>query len=75
MERLQQRHDDLEGQDPADDGPEVGAERILLPSALSVLKAVTALGLGHLSMDRPATTLSTGELQRLRLASQVREGL
>jgi len=26
-------------------------------------------------MDRPATTLSTGELQRLRLASQVREGL
>ena len=75
LERLQQRHDDLETQDPADDGPEVGAERILLPSALSVLKAVTALGLGHLSMDRPATTLSTGELQRLRLASQVREGL
>src|SRR5699024_7062561 len=36
---------------------------------------VNALGLGHLSMDRPATTLSTGELQRLRLASQVREGL
>ena len=33
------------------------------------------LGLGHLSMDRAANTLSTGELQRLRLASQVREGL
>ena len=26
-------------------------------------------------MDRPAHTLSTGELQRLRLASQVHEGL
>src|SRR5699024_1163443 len=31
LERLQRRHDDLEGQDPAHDGPKVGAERILLP--------------------------------------------
>lgn len=75
LERLQQRHDYLETQPASADGPERGAERILLPSALSVLEAVNALGLGHLSMDRPATTLSTGELQRLRLASQVREGL
>lgn len=75
LNRLQQRYDHLAELDPADDGPEQGAERILLPSALAVLSAVTALGLGHLSMDRPATTLSTGELQRLRLASQVREGL
>src|SRR5699024_1456972 len=75
LERLGQRYQHLETTDPQDEGPEVGAERILLPSALSVLTAVNALGLGHLSMDRPATTLSTGELQRLRLASQVREGL
>lgn len=72
---LQDRHQFLEAQDPKHDGPELGAERILLPSALSVLEAVNALGLGHLSMDRAANTLSTGELQRLRLASQVREGL
>lgn len=75
LERLRQRYDYLAAHPASDDGPEQGAERILLPSALSVLEAVNALGLGHLSMDRPATTLSTGELQRLRLASQVREGL
>jgi len=75
LDRLKDRQGVITAQDPAEDGPEVGAERILLPSALSVLTAVNALGLGHLSMDRPATTLSTGELQRLRLASQVREGL
>lgn len=72
---LQQRHHEIAAANPRDDGPETGAERILLPAAISVLDAVTGLGLGHLSMDRGANTLSTGELQRLRLASQVREGL
>ncbi|MCF3963967.1 excinuclease ABC subunit UvrA [Streptomyces fuscigenes] len=33
------------------------------------------LGLGYLSMDRTAPTLSPGELQRLRLATQLRSGL
>lgn len=33
------------------------------------------LGLGHLELDRPTTTLSTGELQRLRIASIVHTGL
>ena len=33
------------------------------------------LGLGHLSLDRAAATLSAGEMQRLRLASQLRSGL
>lgn len=75
FEVLQHRHRDLAALDPRDDGPEMGAERILLPAAISVLEAVNGLGLGHLSMDRVANTLSTGELQRLRLASQVREGL
>ncbi|WP_030412145.1 excinuclease ABC subunit UvrA [Streptomyces sp. NRRL S-1448] len=36
---------------------------------------LTELGLGYLSMDRPAPTLSAGELQRLRLATQLRSGL
>ena len=75
LEVLQTRHRELTALDARDDGPEQGAERILLPAALSVLEAVNGLGLGHLSMDRAANTLSTGELQRLRLASQVREGL
>lgn len=55
--------------------PEDEAERILLPSVLPVLRTIVGLGLGHLALDRPARTLSTGELQRLRLASQLRSGL
>ena len=51
------------------------AERILLPTILPVLRAVVGLGLGHLSMERPARSLSTGELQRLRLAALLRSGL
>lgn len=59
----------------SEDSPEQGAERLLLPTALPVLDTAVRLGLGHLSMDRPANSLSTGELQRLRLASQLRSGL
>ncbi|WP_299304338.1 excinuclease ABC subunit UvrA [uncultured Brachybacterium sp.] len=55
--------------------PEQEAERILLPSVLPVLRTIVGLGLGHLALDRPAGTLSTGELQRLRLAAQLRSGL
>ena len=75
LELLRQRYDRITALDPRDDGPETGAERILLPTTLAILDAITELGLGHLSMDRAANTLSTGELQRLRLASQVHEGL
>lgn len=55
--------------------PEEEAERILLPTVLPVLRTIVGLGLGHLALDRPAGTLSTGELQRLRLAAQLRSGL
>lgn len=55
--------------------PEQEAEHLLLPTVLPVLDTVVGLGLGHLAMDRPAPTLSTGELQRLRLAAQLRSGL
>jgi excinuclease ABC subunit A len=33
------------------------------------------LGLGYLSIDRPTPTLSPGEIQRLRIATQLRSGL
>ncbi|MGP5626173.1 excinuclease ABC subunit A [Brachybacterium alimentarium] len=55
--------------------PEEEAERLLLPTVLPVLGTIVGLGLGHLALDRPAGTLSTGELQRLRLAAQLRSGL
>lgn len=72
---LQERASALAGPLAQDRSPEAEAERILLPSVLPVLEAMVGLGLGHLSMDRPAGTLSTGELQRLRLAAQLRSGL
>lgn len=50
------------------------AERILLDQAIPTLESVVDLGLGHLSLDRATSTLSAGELQRLRLASQLRSG-
>ncbi len=39
------------------------------------LEVLLALGLGYLSLERSTPTLSPGELQRLRLATQVRSNL
>jgi len=39
------------------------------------IATLQGLGLGYLSMDRPTPTLSPGELQRLRLATQIRSNL
>ncbi|MFD0740399.1 excinuclease ABC subunit A [Lysobacter koreensis] len=39
------------------------------------IATLQALGLGYLSMDRSTPTLSPGELQRLRLATQIRSNL
>ncbi|WP_201589576.1 excinuclease ABC subunit UvrA [Psychrobacter fozii] len=42
---------------------------------LSRVEALTRLGLGYLSLERTTPTLSPGELQRLRLATQIRSQL
>ena len=42
---------------------------------LSRVDALTMLGLGYLSLERTTPTLSPGELQRLRLATQIRSQL
>ncbi|MEU2672704.1 excinuclease ABC subunit UvrA [Streptomyces sp. NPDC007164] len=49
--------------------------RLLTADLLARIETVTELGLGYLSLDRTAPTLSSGELQRLRLATQLRSGL
>lgn len=49
--------------------------RVLTGDLLARIATVTELGLGYLSLDRATPTLSAGELQRLRLATQLRSGL
>ncbi|RCH65620.1 excinuclease ABC subunit UvrA [Streptomyces sp. SDr-06] len=49
--------------------------RTLTADLLARIEPVRELGLGYLSLDRTAPTLSAGELQRLRLATQLRSGL
>jgi excinuclease ABC subunit A len=39
------------------------------------LQVLTQLGLGYLSVDRATPSLSPGEIQRLRIATQLRSGL
>lgn len=47
----------------------------LAPELEARLEVLVELGLGYLSLDRQTPTLSSGELQRLRLATQLRSGL
>lgn len=47
----------------------------LCTDLLARVRVLLDLGLGYLSMGRVSTTLSPGETQRLRLATQLRSGL
>ncbi|MEV5320525.1 excinuclease ABC subunit UvrA [Streptomyces sp. NPDC052687] len=49
--------------------------RALTDDLKARIAPVVELGLGYLSLDRATPTLSAGELQRLRLATQLRSGL
>lgn len=51
------------------------AARRLAEGVVARLRTLQALGLGYLSLDRATPTLSPGELQRLRLATQLRSNL
>ncbi|MDY0953901.1 excinuclease ABC subunit UvrA [Stenotrophomonas rhizophila] len=52
----------------------IAAQRIA-QDLVERIGTLEALGLGYLSMDRATPTLSPGELQRLRLATQIRSSL
>lgn len=47
----------------------------LVDEVLARVTTLTALGLGYLSLERSTPTCSPGELQRLRLATQLRSNL
>jgi excinuclease ABC subunit A len=49
--------------------------RKILPDILTRLKFLVQVGLDYLSLDRRSVTLSGGEAQRVRLATQVGSGL
>ncbi|HEX2596906.1 MAG TPA: excinuclease ABC subunit UvrA, partial [Luteimonas sp.] len=52
----------------------IAAQRIA-QDLVGRIGTLQALGLGYLSLDRSTPTLSPGELQRLRLATQIRSNL
>ncbi|WP_225826622.1 ATP-binding cassette domain-containing protein [Streptomyces naphthomycinicus] len=57
------------------DGDGGETAEVLTADLRSRIAPVVELGLGYLSLDRTTPTLSAGELQRLRLATQLRSGL
>ncbi|MFJ5062142.1 ATP-binding cassette domain-containing protein [Streptomyces nigra] len=57
------------------DGGASETARVLTGDLKARIAPVLELGLGYLSLDRATPTLSAGELQRLRLATQLRSGL
>lgn len=56
-------------------GSQASVATALGADLLARLDVVIGLGLGYLTMARASTELSSGELQRLRLATQLRSGL
>jgi len=61
--------------DASADDATVRASEALVDNLLGRLRGLSELGLGYLSLGRSTTTLSPGELQRLRLATQLQSGL
>lgn len=48
---------------------------MIIPELHTRISLLEALGLGYLTLDRPADTLSTGEAQRVRIAAELSSNL
>ncbi|MCZ2847424.1 excinuclease ABC subunit UvrA [Modestobacter sp. VKM Ac-2978] len=59
----------------ADSGETTDVAVRIAADLVARIEVLTRLGLGYLSLDRTTPTLSPGELQRLRIATQLRSGL
>jgi excinuclease ABC subunit A len=60
---------------PIMDAAAVEVIRALTPEVVARLRVLGELGLGYLTLDRSADTLSTGEAQRIRVAAQLGSSL
>ena len=59
----------------ADAGPDDGVAGSIVPTMLAQLEVLVEVGLGYLALSRATPTLSSGERQRLRLATALRSTL
>ena len=62
------------GRAPLSEEKRIAAQRISV-NIIERVRTLQELGLGYLSLQRSTPTLSPGELQRLRLATQIRSNL
>lgn len=66
---------DSEGAEPLLSARQIQIGELVLREIRMRLKFLLDVGLDYLSLDRPAMTLSGGEAQRIRLATQIGAGL
>ncbi|MDQ7825213.1 MAG: excinuclease ABC subunit UvrA [Candidatus Eremiobacteraeota bacterium] len=65
----------LAGADELKSSQKAEVARLIVDDLVERIELLSRLGLDYLSMDRATPTLSAGELQRLRLATQLKSGL